>query len=316
MSFKSASGYASLEATPLARIGYYDQIIERVWEQDFIPEIVNSSIDERITRCNQVVQFLRQPKVGKWRRYEKNQELIPNQVTPESFCMEICNAAYQDIKVDEMDIAQACSQWDSWESSFLDSAYQSLVELWRDFVLNGMILEASVMNKGAKAGKFHNINLGTPGQPLVVTPDNVQQALARMKLVLKQAQRWVEGEMFIVLPDSIIETLAISPYAKADWMGPCVDCSMSIDGLLPQKLWGFNVILSSNVPQVMDSSGVLAYYVVAGNRDAFAFAGDIIRGRLVEPTRTFSVEYQMLCVWGGKAIYPDALAVGYWTFGE
>jgi hypothetical protein len=24
----------------------------------------------------------------------------------------------------------------------------------------------------------------------------------------------------------------------------------------------------------------------------------------------------MLAVWGGKAIFDDALAIGYWTFGE
>lgn len=301
---------------PLAQIGYYDEIIAQAWERDFLPEITNTEIDERITQCNQQVQFIRQPKVGKWRRYEKNQELIANQLTPEGFCMEICNAAYQDIKIDKMDIAQACTRWDAWESSFLESTYQSLTEMWRTWVLNAMILETSPENKGNKAGIKHNIDLGQPGAPLIVTPENVQRALARLQRILRDQQRWEEGQMFVVIPTALKEVLSMSPYARADWMGDCVPCSMNIDGLLPQKLFGFNVIESTYVPSVMDSTGEIAYYIIAGHRQAFAFAADIIEGRLVEPSRTFGVEYQMLAVWGGKAIYDDALAVGYWSFGE
>lgn len=316
MSFKSASGYGGLEGTPLARIGYYNKIIARAWETDFIPEIVNSEIDERITRCNQKVQFIRQPQVGPWRKYDKNQELVPNQLTPESFCMEICNAAYNDIKIDKMDVQQACERWAEWESSFLESTYQSLTEMWRTWVLNGMVLETSARNKGSKAGKWRNIDLGAPGKPLQVTPQNVHRALARLQRVLRDTHRWEEGKMFIVIPTALKEILVSSPYANAAWMGDCVPCSMNIDGLLPKKLMGFNVIESTYAPTVFDQTGDVAYYIIAGHNQAFAFAADIIEGRLIEPDRTFGIEYQMLAVWGGKMIYPDAMAIGYWTLGE
>lgn len=316
MALKSASGYGGLEATPLARIGYYDEIIAQAWEHDFLPEITNTNIDERITRCNQKVQFIRQPKVGKWRTYEKNQELIANQLTPDGFCMEICNAAYQDIKVDKMDIAQACDRWSSWEASFLESTYQSLTETWRTWVLTAMVLETDAENKGNGAGIRHNIDLGQPGAPAVVTPQNVVKYLARLQRVLRDRQRWEEGKMFVIVPTSFKELLATSPYANAQQMGDCMPCSMNIDGFLPNKIWGFNVVESTFAPEFMDSTGELAHYIIAGHRDAFAFAADIVEGRLVEPARTFGVEYQMLAVWGGKAIYPDAMAVGYWTFGD
>ena len=45
---QSASGYGGLDATPLARPGYYNEIMARVYERDFLPEITNSEIDERI----------------------------------------------------------------------------------------------------------------------------------------------------------------------------------------------------------------------------------------------------------------------------
>lgn len=314
--FRSASGYSNIEATPLAQIGYYDTIIARAWERDFLPEITNTEIDERLTACNQVVQFLRQPKVGKWRTYDKNQELIPNQLTPDGFSLTICNAAYQDIKVDKLDIKQACERWDSWEESFLESTYRSLTELWRGWVLSSMVLEAAPENKGSNAGIRGDVDLGQPGKPLVVTPENVQRALARLARILRDQQRWEEGQMFVVIPTALKEVLSMSPYARADWMGDCVSCSMNIDGLMPKLLWGFTVVESTYAPSVTDSTGVTAYYIIAGHRQAFAFCADIIEGRLVEPSRSFGVEYQMLALWGGKAIYDDALAVGYWTFGE
>ena len=46
---QSASGYGGLESTPLARPGYFNEIMNRVYERDFLPEITNSQIDERIT---------------------------------------------------------------------------------------------------------------------------------------------------------------------------------------------------------------------------------------------------------------------------
>jgi hypothetical protein len=315
MGFKSASGYGGLEATPLAQIGYHNEIIMRAWERDFLPEITNTTIDERITRCNQVVQFVRQPKLGKWRRYEKNQELVASQLTPDGFTLEVCNSAYQDIKIDKQDIARACERWASWEASFLDSAYQSLSELWRVWVINGMVAEAIAPNKGANAGLNANIDLGQPGTPVVVNSDNVSAYLSRLRNVLIERQRWVDGQMFIIVPPGLSEVLAASNYSNTSWAGDCKPCSMGIDGFLPKTLWGFNVIESIYTPVHNDPSNNVAYSIVAGHREAFAFAADIIEGRLVEPSRAFSVEYQMLAVWGGRAIYPDALSVGYIALG-
>lgn len=108
---QSASGYGGLDATPLARPGYYNEIMARVYERDFLPDITNSDIDERIIRCHQQVQILKAPEVGPWRSIQKNQEMIPSQVTAEAICFEICNAAYNDIKFDKLDIRWACDRW-------------------------------------------------------------------------------------------------------------------------------------------------------------------------------------------------------------
>lgn len=310
---QSASGYAGLDATPLARIGYHDDIIMAAWERDFLTEITNSSIDERIVRCYDTVQFQRQPTVGPWRTYEKDQDLVPTQITPEGFCFQLQCAKYQDIKFDQMDVSRACERWPRFEAAFLDSVYQALTEEWRTFVFNGMLLEADVINKGANAGINGGINLGAPGAPVAITKDNILGHLARLRQVLRDRQRWIDGSMFIIIPTALKEILVQSQYANSCWAGECVPCSMGITGFSPQQLLGFNVIESSHAPRFIDSTGVVSYGIIAGNSEAYAFAADIVEGRLVKPTSRFSIEYQMLATWGGKAIYPDALAVAYWT---
>lgn len=314
MILQSSSGYGGLESTPLARPGYYNEIIARVYERDFLPEITNSEIDERITQCNQVVQILKAPEVGPWRAYQKNQEMVPNQVTADAICLHICNAAYNDIKIDSTDIHFACERWAPWEEKFLDAVYESYVSMQREWVLTAMILEASPQNKGAKAGKFGNVDLGSRGNPIVVDKDNIALHFTHLQQVIAEQLQWRDGEMFAVVPVAFRSVLALSNFANASWTGDCKPCSFGIDGLWGVPIGGFNVIETTHSPYVIDNNNTLCFYIIAGHRSAFAYASDIIEGRIVESTRTFGVEYQMLAVWGGKMLYPEAIAVGYWTF--
>lgn len=86
---------------------------------------------------------MKAPEVGEWRTLQKNQEMIPNQVSTEAICLEVCNAAYNDIKIDQLDIRWACERWDAWEEAFLDAVYEKYVEMQRKWVLTAMIIEAS-----------------------------------------------------------------------------------------------------------------------------------------------------------------------------
>lgn len=311
---QAASGYGSLAATPLARPGYHNEIIMRVEERDFLPEITNNTINERILRCNQVIQFLKQPEVGQWRPYSQNQEMIPNQITAEGMCLTICNAAYNSIKIDETDIFWACDRWDTWEKAFLEAIYQRYVEMMRTWVLTMMVLETSPNNKGAKAGVHRNINLGAPGAPVVITAENLILHLARLQQILKDTQRWKEGEMFIIMPTAFTGTLAMSNYANNSWTGDCAPCTFGIDGMWSKPLMGFKVIETTYAPYAVEADGSIGYYIIAGWSQAFLFASDIIQGRLINMQNTFGILYQMLAVWGGKMIYPEAMAVAYWSF--
>lgn len=312
---QSASGYGGLESTPLARPGYFNEIMNRVYERDFLPEITNSQIDERITYCHQQVQIMKAPEVGEWRTLQKNQEMIPNQVSTEAICLEVCNAAYNDIKIDQLDIRWACERWDAWEEAFLDAVYEKYVEMQRKWVLTAMIIEASPRNQGAHAGQYHKTDLGSRGNPVVVNKDNIALQVTKLQEILMDNLRWVENDMFLVVPVQFRSILAQSNYANQDWIGTGArNTSFNIDGKWEQQLCGFNVIETVQCPHVVEDDGRVCFYILAGNRDGYVYASDIVDGRIVQPERTWSAEYQMLAVWGGKMIYPECVCVAYWTF--
>ena len=310
---QSASGYGGLDATPLARPGYFNEIIAHIYERDFLPEITNSDINEEIVKCHQTVQIMKAPEVGPWRSLQKNQEMVPNQISAEAIELNICNAAYQDIKIDQLDIEFACDRWDAWEEKFLDEVYESYVKMQRDWVLSALILEADPGNMGAHAGKYGDIDLGSRGNPISVNKNNIALHFANLQRVLMERLRWVENEMYLVLPVAMRTVLIQSDFANAAWNGTGKK-TFAIDGMWSEQISGFNIVESVNVPYVKEADGRICYYVIAGHKQAFAYASSIIDGRIVMPERTWSAEYQMLAVWGGKMLYPDAVAVGYWTF--
>ena len=312
MSFASASGYGSLQESPLARPYYHDRIIQKAYENDFLPMIANTAIADRLTKCYQVIQFMEEPDVGSWRKYEMNQELVPDHLTAGGFTMRICNQAYKALKFDTQDIKAVCERWNAFEESFLNSSWQGLSQMWRCYVLDGMVLETDSCNKGCSAGKYSDINLGCTGAPRNITGASFAREIAKLKRTLVERRRWVEGQMFIILPPAVQEMIVETPYANALEMGSCVNCSLLVSGQLPGRIVGFDVFHTNDVPSRMDG-GAPAYYIIAGHRDAFAFAGDIIESRIVNPSNYFGTVYQMLAIWGGKMIYPDAMAIGYWA---
>lgn len=310
--FQSASGYPGIESSPLARVGYSDVILSRVFEDDWLPRITSSELLEPVTRCNQIIQLMRAPEVGPMRSYQKNQQLYPNTVGTDARCLTICNMGYQDIKFDLSDVKQACERWAPFEEKMLESLYQSYVDHQRKFVLGRMMAQVSPLTSLNGAGKHGDINLGQPGAPIHVTPANLPVVLGDLQRALLEQKRWRDGEMFIIVPPHLRTYLAMSNYSNSLWS--CT-CGTIISGVWDQQIFGFTVIESNHVPVRRDTNGELSFYIIAGHREATAYASNIIESRLISgDPNYFGVRYQYLVAYGAEVIYPDALAVGYWTF--
>jgi hypothetical protein len=310
--FPSASGYPGIEATPLARIGYSDYIVARVYEDDWLYRITSTELMEPVTRCNQVIQIMEAPEVGPLRTYQKNQQLVPSTVGTTARCLTICNLGYHDIKFDSTDVQQACERWEPFEEKLLESIYQSYVDSQRKYVLARMMSQVSPLTSLGTAGRNHDIDLGYAGHPLQVTPENLPVVLAKLQRALIEQKRWIDGEMFIIVPPVLRTYLAMSNFSNSLWS---CSCGTIVKGMWDQQLFGFTPIESNHVPVRMDESGALSYYIIAGHKSATAYASNILESRLItQDPNYFGVRYQILVAWGAEVIYPDALALGYWTF--
>lgn len=310
--FPSASGFVSIEASPLARPEYSSFIMSRVYEKDWLTRVTSARLLEPVTRCGQVIQIMLAPEVGKIRSYAKGQQLVPNTISTGARCLTISNLGYQDIALDSVDIAQACERWSEYESLILESIYESIVDTHRTFVLGRMMAEVSPLTSFTHAGKHHDINLGAPGAPVNVTPQNLPKVLADLQRALMEQLRWKDGEMFLIVPPILRTYLAMSNYSNS--LYSC-NCGGIVSGMWDHNLMGFQVIESVHVPVRFEADGRLCFYILAGHKDATAFASNIIESRVVETDpNTFSKRYQFLLAWGAEVIYPDALAMGYWNF--
>lgn len=310
--FPSASGYPGIEATPLARHGYSDLILSRVYENDWLPRITASELLEPVTRCMQSIQIMQAPEVGPLRAYVKNQQLVPSTVGTEARCLTICNLGYQDIKFDETDIQMACDRWAAFEQKLLESMYQSYVDSQREYVLSRMMAQVSPLTSGTIAGRNRDINLGAPNAPVMVTPRNLPKVLFDIQRALIEQKRWKDGEMFLIVPPILRTYLAMSNYSNQEWS---CSCGTIVSGMWDKQLAGFNTIESIHVPVRMDETGKLSFFIIAGHKEATAYASNIIKARLnTSDPNSFGVRYQYLVAWGAEVIYPDALALAYWTF--
>jgi hypothetical protein len=309
---QDTGGYAGFGALPFSHPKYHDKIMSKVYERDFLREITNSDITERITDCSQTVQIIKAPEVAPWRPYQINQQMVNSSVSTTAISLSICYAAYQSLKFDQLTIHYACENWAQFEEKILEGCYEAFVAEQREWVFTAMVAEVDPNNRGNNAGIHGNIPLGDVGSPRVITRSTLLQEMQNLRLVLDERLAFVRNDTFILVPPIINNVIIESNVANHAWIGGSGG-SMAIDGAWSGKLVGFNIYETGHLLVSMDTMGP-CYYVLAGHSSAFAYASEIVRSRVVEGIDSWSTIYQMLAVWGGAMLYPEYLALGYWYF--
>ena len=108
---------------------------------------------------------------------------------------------------------------------------------------------------GAHAGQYHNTDLGSRGNPVVVNKDNIALQVTKLQEILMDNLR-PDNDMFLVVPVQFRSILAQSNYANQDWIGTGArNTSFNIDGKWEQQLCGFNVIETVQCPHVVEDDG-------------------------------------------------------------
>jgi hypothetical protein len=226
--------------------------------------------------------------------------------------LKICYSAYLAFAFDDVTIHYTCN-WDMLEDRLLVNSYESYVQLMRNFVISDMISQVDPRNQGNSAGPHGKIHLGDRTTPLRITPTNLPAVLSDLQVILTENTHWIPGRMFLVVPYQFKTLVLQSKYADAAFTGDGV--SILIDGKWPRQLVGFDVYETSFLPYDMNP-GVdqPCFYILAGHKDAYAYASDIIMSRLVRSENTTTTKYQMIAAWGGAMIYPKYAAVAYGYF--
>ena len=246
------------------------------------------------------------PDVGEWRPHTVGGELIHNQVTLTAFKLKICYAAYLAFQFDDMTIHYTC-QWPMVEERLLTKGYESYVGMMRRFVFSEMISLVDIQNQGTSAGRFGTVNLGDASHPLRITPTNAPALIGSLQQILNEWTYWIDNQMFLIVPIEFRQIIQLSKLADASYSG--MSESMLVDGKWPRQLSGFDVYDTAHLPRFVMPGGEVCWYFIAGSREAYAYASDIIMARVVRGENTITTKYQMVAAWGGAMLYPRKLVV-------
>ena len=309
----TASGYNPFYQM-LSKAGaiYMKSLIDENREDDMLPFIANTSILDELTKCGQVIQFDHELTLGSWRPYELDQELQHTTPRKDYSCISICNTDYLRIKVDNEDRRRMCEDWVEYERQFKKAAWEGLSDTWHNDVLTGMMLGASSRNKGATAGRYGVIDLGTTDAPRDLTPDNLVLFVTDLMRVLEDAKRWYAGNMVLIVPKAFRALLIQTAFAKQ--MCCMINDSVLFKGLQVQDLLGFTLIETNRLQSFQDpNTRKLVHPIIAAWNESYGFAGDVVEVREVISERSFHTFFDFRTVYGGGAIYPEGLALSYVT---
>ena len=310
-----SAGYGGLENTPLNRPEFSDKIMAVDYEDNWTHNITNTTLIGEIKPETLEIQYIKPPEVGGWRPASINQEMIPQSVSLVADSLSIHHLAYLDLKFDELTIGFAASRWADFEKAFLNAAWRRYADSQREWILNQMVLECDPKYRGLNAGLYGNKDLGDFGNPKAITPATLVKELVYLRQILRENLAWVENEMFLILPTEFFPVLVQSDLANSAFTGPArPKGTVVVDGMWPQQLMGFDVIETIHAPTYTEADGRTCFHIIAGHKDAFAYAGAIIHSRVARHPRYLGVEYQAWARWGGKMIYPKKLALAYWHF--
>jgi hypothetical protein len=176
----------------------------------------------------------------------------------------------------------------------------------RGFVLNQMVHHVDPGNTGPDAGLYGHYNLGNLTTPVHITPANVLPVIDQLRTLLAERNHWVENQMFLIVPYVFGTVISQSPLASAAFAGDGM--SRTIDGRWPNQVNGFNIYETNHLPQYRQGGNV-CFSLIAGHRDAYTYASDIVLARKVQDINSATTKIQIVAAWGGAMLHPDWIGV-------
>lgn len=193
-------------------------------------------------------------------------------------------------KVDDIDAVQASERLMGEASR---KASRGLNEVAGQFVAN--------LSLGADPANV----LGSSASPITtIDGQNVFEFLTEMKRRLDDAGvpqqgRWLQAPGWLearILNAKIISDTNQQQYINNGVVG---------------RVAGFTIISAPYVPTATDGTAGESDVIVAGHGMAISFAEQIVKTEAYRPESTFADALKGLHVYGGKLVYPEAVAIAY-----
>lgn len=308
----AAAGYPQYSGN-LILPQFGQELIERFYCTTVFGEISNTNYIGNLSRMGDQITFFREPRAVV-RPYIKDMTLKHDTLTAESVTLTVDKANYFSLKIDRIDQHQMGPMWQKMRDAFVTNAAREIANTIDCQLLGTVYTKADCANRGPQAGCQSGMyNLGTVGNPVVVTPNNIVQVLINLQAVLTEACVPREGR-YVVLPPIAEAAILQSPLGAA-----CCSSDKAyevmLNGRMPGTIAGFKVLISPHVPKVFDAAaGVDAYQIIAGVQSSTVFASQLDEVREMQDFNNFDNFLQGLSVYGFDVIEPKGLVSLYARF--
>lgn len=169
-------------------------------------------------------------------------------------------------------------------------------------VLAFLVGKAQAANRGATAGRISlNINLGTSGTPVALTPATVLDYIVDHGTVLDEAN-CPETNRKMVIPAWLAGMIKKSDLKDASLSGDSV--SIARNGRLG-AIDRFELFVSNLLPKTGAN-----HYIFALHPKALSFATQITKSETLRAETTFGNLVRGLMVYGRKVFYPELMTEG------
>lgn len=305
----AAAGYRQMLHS-LQAPKFSDRVIRQVYCRSVAMDVTNGDFMDGLIGCGSNIGFRVEPAID-IHEYQKNQNLVPQELETNWRWVSIDRAKYFNVKIDRIDKKQICD-WDEFASNFCTQASKRMYTELDPEILLKMAQQASKCNKGNNAGMDGDIDLGQYGSPITIDQENIVDALACKKIVIEQSCRWEDGKMFVVMPTIAEKAFYNSSLACYDKTGTQ---SITLSGRIRDMYMGFKVTFSNHVPRVWDAvKRRWCYYIVFGHEDATGFAQQIDECDVMKIEKSFGDYYRGLWVYGHGTLIPEGVGVCYACF--
>ena len=269
-------------------------------------EISNTDYEGIIAEQGDGVWIAGQPDL-EIKDYSRGQDLDYETPDSEATWLPIDKAKYFGFRVNDIDRYQ--SNHDLMDKFTDDAGRKMSIAIDRQ-MLGDVYTEVSPINAGNSAGKIQgDYEMGAPGAPKILTPDNILDFVVDMNSVLDE-QDVDPQDRWIVLPTWATNMLKKSDLRNADAMGDSVSVIRNGRiGMIDQT----TLYKRNNLSTVTDTDagGQKATNIIFGHKSALTFASQMTEmEELPHPTK-FGRLVRGLNVYGYKVINPEYMGHGY-----